>query len=108
MMLLICLLTMIYIFVFMIKLSGIKYYGELTTKDVWLCIGWPFTFGYAFLKCSFYIILELANEFLYIGLLAFGFKYRNTKMYKSINNLLIQYEQYQTIQMPNSRNPKGY
>lgn len=56
---------------------------EATPKDVWKALLWPIGFLRIVGKC----FLWGFNELLVIFLLALGFRYKNTAMYKKLENI---------------------
>ena len=54
---------------------------DATTKDVWVGLCWPILFLWLLVRCVMCVI----NELFVLILLLIGFKYKNTKMYKLIN-----------------------
>jgi hypothetical protein len=76
-------LTVVYIIVVILEMNELDS-DEVNTKNAWKSLIWPLLLVGFLTKLLIYVL----NKFiLFIGLL-FGFKYKKTKMYTAINDLI--------------------
>jgi len=56
---------------------------DLTTKIIWEGIGWPILA----VIWLFWVSVSFVNDSIYLILLGFGFNYKNTRLYSTINDI---------------------
>ena len=61
-------------------------YRDVKPSDVWIGLIWPLLFVKWFLICA----MGLLNELLVFILIAFGFEYKETKMYRKLESWFLK------------------